>query len=68
VRRQPPQFLVDQRQQLAGRVGIALLDGGEDLDGLRQGCTGGLNTARERPGPNAFVGFGLWEPRGRRTR
>ena len=32
--RQPAQFLIDQRQELLGRVGIALLDGGEDSGDL----------------------------------
>ena len=29
-RRQPPQFVVDQRQELLGRLRVALLDGGQD--------------------------------------
>ena len=34
VRSQPPQFLIDQRQQFVPGLGVALLDGSEDSNDL----------------------------------
>jgi hypothetical protein len=65
--RQLPQFVIDQRQELAGGVPVARLDGREGGGNPSHGDTPGLNPAWEDPGPSLSVNFGIFDSRNRQT-
>ena len=46
ARGKPPQFFIDQRQQLAGGFSIAAFDGAENLRRLAHACQGPLEADR----------------------